>query len=75
MPEGYEQVGKLLIFLGIVLAAMGALLMVSGKLPWSGRLPGDIVIQRKHVTFYFPLVPCIVLSIVLTLIFRFLGKR
>jgi uncharacterized membrane protein required for colicin V production len=75
MPGGFEQVGKLLILLGIVLAAMGALLLVSGKLPWFGKLPGDIVIERKHVTFYFPLATCIVLSIVLTLTFWFLGKR
>jgi uncharacterized membrane protein required for colicin V production len=75
MPEGFEPIGKLLIILGIVTAAMGALLLFAGKLPWFGRLPGDILIERKNVTFYFPLVTCIVLSIVLTFIFWFLGKR
>jgi uncharacterized membrane protein required for colicin V production len=75
MPEGLEPIGKLLIILGIVTAAMGALLLFAGKLPWFGRLPGDILIERKNVTFYFPLVTCIVLSIVLTFIFWFLGKR
>lgn len=56
--------GKLLIVLGLVIAGIG--LLVHLGLPL-GRLPGDIVIRREHSTFYFPVVTCIVISVILTL--------
>ncbi|GAI86036.1 unnamed protein product, partial [marine sediment metagenome] len=46
------------------------ILLLAGKLPFPDRLPGDIVIQRKNIIFYFPLGLCIVISIILTIIFR-----
>jgi hypothetical protein len=58
-------VGRLLVFLGLGLTALGLLVMAG--IPF-GRLPGDIVIRRGPVSFYFPLVTSIVLSIILTLI-------
>ncbi|HSW64509.1 MAG TPA: DUF2905 domain-containing protein [Dissulfurispiraceae bacterium] len=70
-----EQFGKTLLILGLVLAAVGGLLMVSGKLPWLGKLPGDIVIERKNFTVFFPLATSIVLSILLSLIFWFFGRK
>ena len=56
--------GKLLIVFGLVIAGIG--LLVHLGLPL-GRLPGDIVIRREHSTFYFPIVTCIVISVILTL--------
>ena len=56
--------GKLLIVLGLVIAGAGLLIQLGLPL---GRLPGDIVIRREHSTFYFPIVTCIVISVVLTL--------
>ena len=56
--------GKLLIVLGLVIAGIG--LLVHLGLPL-GRLPGDVVIRREHSTFYFPIVTCIVISVILTL--------
>jgi hypothetical protein len=70
-----EQFGKTLLILGLVLAAVGGLLMVSGKLPWIGKLPGDIVIERKNFTVFFPLATSVVLSILLSLIFWFIGRK
>lgn len=66
--------GKTLIYLGIVLAIAGVLVSWSDKLPWLGRLPGDIHIQRDGVNFYFPLTSCIVVSIVVSLV-AYLFKR
>ena len=61
--------GKILLVAGLVLAGIGLLLMLSGKIGWIGRLPGDIVIKRENFTFYFPLATSIVISVVLTLLF------
>ena len=61
--------GKLLILLGVVLIAIGALLTFAGKIPWIGKLPGDIYYKSDHVSFYFPLATCVVISIVLSLLF------
>jgi hypothetical protein len=67
--DAIRETGKLLMVLGIVLAGVGALLVFSGKLPFRlGRLPGDIVYQGRNGGFYFPLVTCILLSVVLSLL-------
>jgi membrane protein implicated in regulation of membrane protease activity len=60
--------GKILIVIGLILAAVGLLLMLGGKIPWIGRLPGDFLIKGKHFTFYFPLATSILVSIILSLI-------
>ncbi|WP_203473782.1 DUF2905 domain-containing protein [Dissulfurispira thermophila] len=70
-----QHIGKFLIIMGIVIAVIGGLVMLSGKISWLGRLPGDIVIQKKNFTFYFPLATSILISIILTLIFWIVGRR
>ncbi|MFQ5960648.1 MAG: DUF2905 domain-containing protein [Candidatus Methylomirabilales bacterium] len=72
---GFEGFAKLLILFGIVLAVLGGLLLVVGKIPFIGRLPGDFYIQRGNFTFYFPLATSIVISILLTLIFSLFTRR
>jgi hypothetical protein len=57
------------MLLGAVVFVCGALFMLVGRLPWVGRLPGDIVVERGPVSFYFPLATCLVVSIVLNLLF------
>ena len=64
---------KLLIIIGVVLIAVGLLWPFLSKLG-IGRLPGDIVFQRDGFSFYFPITTMIIISVVLTLIFRFWGK-
>ncbi len=75
MTDGIEYIGKFLVILGIIIIALGGLLLLSGKIPWVGRLPGDIIIHRKNFTFYFPLATSILLSLLLTLIFWLLRRR
>jgi uncharacterized membrane protein YidH (DUF202 family) len=68
-----RELGKFIVIIGVVVTMVG-LLMWSGIAPkWLGRLPGDIRIEREHSAFYFPIVTCIILSIVLSLIFSLLS--
>jgi hypothetical protein len=67
--------GKTLVILGLVVVAVGVVLMLVGRVPWLGRLPGDIQIQRGNWSFYFPLGTSILLSLVLTLLFWLFGRR
>ncbi len=67
-------IGKFLILLGIVIIVIGVFFLLSGKIPYIGRLPGDIIIQRKNFTFYFPLATSILLSILITLVLWLIGR-
>jgi DUF2905 family protein len=63
-----RELGKFMIVIGVIMTLVG-LAMWSGFAPkWLGRLPGDIRIEREHSAFYFPIVTCIILSIVLSLL-------
>jgi hypothetical protein len=70
-----SDVGKLLIVFGLLIALVGVGLVLMGRVPWLGRLPGDILIRRGHWTFYFPLATSLLLSLVLTLLVWLLGRR
>ena len=63
------ELGKFLIALGAVIVVLGLLLWTGVGSGWLGRLPGDIRIERGNSTFYFPIVTCIIISIVLSLVF------
>ena len=68
-------VGKLLIAAGVALVIVGLLITFAGRLPFRlGRLPGDIYFQGKNTTFYFPLVTCLVLSVVLSVLMWILRR-
>jgi hypothetical protein len=73
-------IGRILIVMGLGLAVLGFLFLMTGKLPfpgwgWLGRLPGDIYIERKNFVFYFPLATGLLLSAVLSAIFWLLTRR
>ena len=68
------ELGKMLVIVGLLTAAVGALLWSGLGRGWFGRLPGDILIKRDHSTFYFPLTTCIVISLIVTLISRLFRK-
>jgi hypothetical protein len=68
MPGGSSDLGRLLVVAGVLLAAVGVVVMLVGKVPFLGRLPGDIVYRKGGTTFYFPLVTCLVISLLLTLV-------
>lgn len=76
MSNSIEYMGKILIIVGAIIAASGVLLLLFRHtgIPL-GKLPGDILIQRKNFTFYFPIVTSIILSILLTLIFWLVGRK
>jgi hypothetical protein len=67
-PFDVSSLGKFLLIGALVLAGVGILLMLLGNIPFFGRLPGDIAIRRNGNTFYFPIVTCLVLSAVLTIL-------
>jgi Protein of unknown function (DUF2905) len=69
------DVGRALIVLGIVLVGVGVLLSLVGKVPWLGRLPGDIHVERGNWSFYFPLATSLLLSVVLSLLFWLFSRR
>jgi hypothetical protein len=68
-------VGKLLMLFGGILIMVGAALVLAEKTPWLGRLPGDIYVQRRNFTFYFPLTTSILVSVVLSLVLYLLSRR
>lgn len=72
---GFGPLGKMLILLGVFIILIGLFLVLGDRIPWLGRLPGDIIIRKKNFTFYFPLATSILVSIILTLIFTFLSRK
>lgn len=70
------NLGRILIALGLLMAGLGVLVSIGEKLPIRlGRLPGDIVIRSKHSVFYFPLVTCLLMSVVLSVLLWLINKR
>lgn len=70
----FEGIGKILIISGIIFLVVGAVIILGGRLGL-GKLPGDVVIKNQSFTFYFPIVTCIILSIILTIIFNIFSRR
>lgn len=68
MIPGIGGLGKMLVFLGVFLIFAGGLLILANKIPFLGKLPGDIYINRKNFTFYFPLATSIALSIIISFV-------
>ena len=74
--EGWlmPALGKMLIVVGVVFIIMGLAFLFGDKIPFLGRLPGDISIQKERFSFYFPITTCIIISIVLSIIFAIFRK-
>ena len=70
-----DSFGKMLILFGVILIVIGVVFLLAGKIPFLGRLPGDIMIRRKTWSLYFPLTTGILISILLTLLVYFFGRR
>lgn len=71
----FSSFGKLFIFVGILMLALGLLILLGGKFLNLGRLPGDIFFQKGNVTFYFPIVTSILVSILLTILLNLFLRR
>ena len=67
--------GKSILFAGLFLTLLGALILLAGKIPFLGRLPGDIHIQKPGFSFHFPIITCLLLSLFLTIILNIFLKR
>jgi len=70
-----STLSKLLIASGLILIGLGLLFYLFARVPFLGKLPGDIYIQKKNFTFYFPLATCILLGLFLTLMFWLFSRR
>jgi len=71
----FSQLGKFLIFLGIIIILFGLFLMFFSKIPYLGKLPGDIYIKKGNFSFYFPLATCIIISIFLTILLNLIFRK
>ena len=70
-----RELGRMLIVLGGIAVVAGVLLLFADRLPWLGRLPGDLVIRRGPATIYVPLITSLVVSIVLTVLVNLFWRR
>jgi Protein of unknown function (DUF2905) len=71
----FNGVGKLLILLGGLLIIIGAAIVLVGKIPGLGKLPGDIYVERRNFTFFFPLTTSILISVILSVVLHLLSRR
>lgn len=72
--SGFESLGRFLLIIGGMIFLLGLVITLAGRIPWAGRLPGDIVIQRERFGCYIPLATSILLSIVLTLLLNLIAR-
>lgn len=70
-----ESLGRLLIYIGIITVLIGGFFVLLAKVPWFGRLPGDIVYRREGLTVYVPIATMILVSLVLTLLLNIVWRR
>ncbi|HLF86233.1 MAG TPA: DUF2905 domain-containing protein [Nitrospiria bacterium] len=73
--EPFGSISKIFIIFGLIMLAVGGIMLFSERIPWIGRLPGDIYIQRRNFTFYLPLTTCIIISILLSLFLWLFSRR
>ena len=70
-----ESLGRMIIYIGVVMIVIGGFFLLMAKLPWFGRLPGDIVYRREGLTIYVPIATMILVSLVLTLLLNIVWRR
>ena len=70
-----QELGRTLVIFGLAVVAVGALVMLAGKVPFVGKLPGDIVVRKGNFTLYAPIMTGIILSLVLTVVLNLWARR
>ncbi len=70
-----SSIGKFIIMVGILLVVVGILITLTGRVPFLGKLPGDIFLRKGNFSFYFPVVTCIVLSVIFTILLNLFLRR
>ena len=74
MAPELQPLGRALIFFGVILVGCGLVLLLAPKIPWLGRLPGDIFVQRDRFSFYFPIATCLLASLILSVLLWIIGR-
>lgn len=75
MNNLFSNTGKLFILIGVLFILVGVFIIFSPRIPYFGKLPGDVYIKRGNFTFYMPLATSLVISLVFTLILTILSKK
>lgn len=70
--SGFEGIGRIIIIAGVIMVVLGLILAFGSHIPFLGKLPGDILIEKNGISFYFPVVTFLLLSVILTLIINFI---
>ena len=70
-----EPLGRMLLYIGVVLVLIGGFFILAGRLPWFGRLPGDIIFRREGLTIFLPITTMLLISFVLTLLLNIVWRR
>ena len=70
-----ESLGRLLVYVGVVLVLVGGFFILVAKVPWFGKLPGDIVYRREGLTIYVPIATMILVSLILTILLNIIWRR
>lgn len=67
--------GRMLLYIGVIMVLIGGFFILAAKIPWFGRLPGDIVYRREGMTVFFPITTMVLVSLVLTLLLNIVWRR
>jgi uncharacterized membrane protein len=70
-----ESLGRMILYIGVVLVLIGGFFILLGKVPWFGRLPGDIVYRREGFTIFIPITTMILVSLILTVLINIVWRR
>ena len=70
--SGFEGIGKILTIVGIIIVVLGLIFVLGDRIPFLGKLPGDILIKKGGISFYFPVITFLLVSVVLTIIINFI---
>jgi len=70
-----DDIGRTLLVVAVLIAIVGGLVLIAGQVPWLGRLPGDISVERDNFRLYVPLATCLLVSLILTVVLNLLARR
>jgi len=72
--DGMEPIGRGLLIIGVFMAVLGAVILLTPRVPFLGHLPGDIVIHRDDLTIYLPITTMLIVSVVLSVVISLIGR-
>jgi hypothetical protein len=72
--DDIEPLGRALVVIGLFITVLGAIMLLTPRVPWLGRLPGDIVIHRDDLTIYIPITTMLIVSVVLSVVLNLIGR-